>query len=219
VNESQWEKYAALGGVWFVVLAVVSSFIAGAPPDVDDSAQKISDYFNDHAGAIQASQLIGGLSALGLAWWFGSLYRTMTRAEDGRARLSIVALFGLLFAGAMVSVAGAISSAVAMRIDDVGDASPFFYLLTMVLVATAGFGIVIFLGAVCALAYRTKLWPQWINILGWVAALAFLVGTIGTATDTQAFYLFGLIGFLLWSIWILVISVRMWQRPAVAVVS
>jgi hypothetical protein len=45
MDESKWERYAALGGIWFVVLSVISAFLPGTPPKTDDSLVKIANYF------------------------------------------------------------------------------------------------------------------------------------------------------------------------------
>lgn len=212
MNDSKWERYAALGGIWFVVLSVISAFLPGAPPSTDDSIEKIAEYYSDHAGGIQAAQLLTGLALIGLLWWFGSLWRLMVEAEDGRPRMAVVALGGLAVGGAMALASGAVSSTVALQHVEVGGSAKFFYILSVVLIASAGFGIVAHIAAVTSLSYRTNLFAPWINIIGWIAALLFLVGTIGSASDAAAFGFTGLFGFLVWCVWIVVVSLDMWNR-------
>ena len=72
MDDSKWERYAALGGIWFVVLSVISAFLPGAPPSTSDSVGKIVKYFSDHAGTIEVATLLAGLGIVGLFWWFGS---------------------------------------------------------------------------------------------------------------------------------------------------
>jgi hypothetical protein len=212
MNESKWERYAALGGIWFVVLTVISTFLPGAPPSTDDSVEKIAKYYSDHAGGIQAAQLLGGLGLIGLLWWFGSLWRLMVKAENGRPRMAVVALGGLALGAALALASGAINSTVALQHVQVGNGAKFFYILSLVLISSAGFGVVAHLAAVTSLSYRTNLFPPWINIIGWIAALLFLVGTIGSASDAAAYGFTGLFGFLAWCVWIVVVSLNMWNR-------
>ena len=212
MDEAKWERYAALGGIWFVVLSVISAFLPGAPPSTDDSAEKIAKYFSDHAGGIEAAQLLAGLGLIGLLWWFGSLWRLMVKAEDGRPRMTVVALAGLTLGGAMALAGGAITSAVALQHQAVGGGAKFFYILSLVLFASGGFGLVVHIAAVTSLSYRTKLFAPWINIIGWIAALLFLIGTIGSASDAAAFGFIGLFAFLAWCVWIVVVSLNMWNR-------
>jgi hypothetical protein len=216
MDDSKWERYAALGGIWFVVLNVVGAFLPGTPPASDDSAAKIANYFSDHADAIKCATLLLGLGFIGLLWWFGSLYRRMSEAEGGRPRMAVVALAGLALAGSMALVAAAILSTVALRIDDGGVAASakFFYIMQLVLFAVAGFGIVVHIAAVTSLSWRTKLFASWINVVGWIAALFFLIGTLGVVTDASWLGPFGLIAFLTWCVWIIGVSLSMWRQPA-----
>lgn len=211
MEDERWERYAAVGGVVFVVLNVIGALLPGTPPAADDSAVKITKYFQDHTGAIEAAQVFLGVGVIGLLWWFGSLWRMMVRAEDGRPRMAVVALLGLAAAAGLVLLSGALTSTTALRIDEVGGGSRFYYLLSGVVISTAGFGIVAFLGAVCALNYRTKFMPQWITYLGWLVAAGFLAASLGSASDSVAFFVLGFSSFLVWCVWIIGISVVMWR--------
>jgi len=216
MDDVKWERYAALGGIWFVVLSVISAFLPGAPPSTSDSAEKIAKYFGDHAGAIEVAMLLGGLGIVGLFWWFGSVWRLMTDAEGGRPRMAVVALVGLAMGAALALASSAITSTVALQHGDVGTGAKFFYVLTVVLLAMAGFGLVVHIAAITSLSYRAKIFAPWINVIGWLAALLFLIGTIGVASDATAFVFIGLVAFLVWSLWIVVVSLNMWNRAPAA---
>jgi hypothetical protein len=217
VDENTWQRYAALGGIWFVVLSLFGTFLPGAPPSPTDSGAKLFDYFNDHAGGIQAAQFLAGLGLIGLLWWFGSLWRRMATAEAERPRLAVVALAGLAFAGVFALVSGAVASLAAMRINELGPGgAKVFYSLSTVLISTSAFGLVVHISAVSALSYRTKFLPQWIMIVGWLAALGFLIASAGAASDASAFGFIGLFSFLLWCVWIIGISIVMYSDAPAA---
>ena len=216
MDDSKWEKYAALGGVVFVVLNVVSAVTTGSPPD-PSKADKVTKWFSDHTGAIELSQFLGVLSVIALLWWFGSLWRKMAVAEGGRHRLSVVAALALVFGGAMFMAANAMLSATALRLDDAGGGATIFYTLFTVLLSTAGGGVLTFLTAVSVLALRTKMLPAWMAYLGLLSAALFLVATIGSASDSTAFMIFGLLGFITWCVWTLGVSFELWKHPASAV--
>ena len=151
MDESKWERYAALGGIWFVVLNVIAAFLPGTPPSTDDSAEKIAKSFSDHRARSRPPQLLAVLGLIGLLWWFGSLWRLMVKAEDDRPRMAVVALAGLALGGAMALAGGAITSAVALQHQDVGGGAKFFYILSLVLFASAGAGLVVHIAAVTSL--------------------------------------------------------------------
>ena len=215
MDDSRWERYAAAGGFVFVLLGAIGGFLPGTPPAPDDPVE-IGTYFRDHAGAIQANQVMSGFALIGLAWWFGSLFRRMRAAEGGNPRLSVVAVLGLALGGSMAILSGAIASTAALRIDELGDSgAQLFYTLSAVTISSSAFGVVAFLAAVCALNLRAHMFPSWTNIVGWVASAAFLVGGFGAGSDSEALGMIGFMGFLVWSIWILAISVFMWRGTSV----
>lgn len=212
MNDSKWARYAAIGGVAFVVLNVIGAIIGGSPPATDDPAAKITEYFTDKGDALKAALWLGGLGSVALIWWFGSLWRRMSRAEGGAPRLAVVSLAGLVLGGAMFLSSASVNAAAALRLDDIGDGTQFFYTLSVVLLSAAGFGLGIHLLATNGLAYRSKMLPMWLVALGALAGLAFLVsGVIGSSTDGSAAMVVGLIGFVGWSVWILGVSACMWR--------
>jgi hypothetical protein len=212
MDEARWARYAALGGIWFVVLNVIGTFLPGAPPKTTDSALKIAKYFHDHQRGIRVGTLLLGLGLIGLFWWFGSLWRHMVDAEDGRARMAVVALIGLGVAAGLALMSGVVSSTVALQLTSLGTGVKFFYVMSLVLLSAAGFGIVTHIAAVTALSYRTGMFASWVNVIGWIAALLFLISTIGVTTDRNWVGLLGLASFLVWCVWIVVVSINLWQR-------
>ena len=209
-DDARWERIASLGGIAFVVLNVIGTFLPGAPPS-PDNAEDITKFFTDHTGAIQAGQALTGIAAIGLLWWLGSLWRIMSRAEGERPRMALVAAASLALAGALALLSGAINSATALRIKEIGSGAEVFYVLSTVVIATGGFALVAHLAAVASLNFRKHMFPAWITYLGWVAALGFLIGGFGSASDAKVFTIFGIVAFIVWCVLIVSISVLMWQ--------
>jgi hypothetical protein len=212
VNDSKWERTAALGGFVFVILNAVGGFLPGTPPAADDSKEKVFTFFADHESALKWNQVLAGIGAIGLAWWFGSLFRRLRAAEDGNPRLSVAALLGLALGGSMALVSGAIVAATAQRLDNLGpDFTRALFTVASVMLAGSAFGVVIFLGAVCALNLRAKMFPAWTNYVGWLAAAGFLAGSFAAVTDAAAIGALGFLSFLVWCVWILALSTMMWR--------
>ena len=212
MDDKKWEKLAGLGGVAFVVLNIVGSIIQGAPPASGDTNAEVLSWFADNDSAIKISVFLGALSIIGLVWWFGSLWRRMSNAENGNHRLSVVALIGLGGSGAMFAASTAVLAAVAIQVDDVSaDAATFSFVLSSVLLSMAGVFLVTHLAAVNALSLRTRFLPKWVVLVGLLSAGLFVVSIIGTTTDADLLQFFGFLGFITWLIWILGVSAHMWR--------
>jgi len=109
-------RLAAAMGVAFVALSVASTFAAGAPPASDASAAKVAAFFHDHSGGIRAQLLLGALGLAALIWWFGALWRTLSRAEHERPRLAVVAAVGLAVGASLIVPSPATKNATAYNV-------------------------------------------------------------------------------------------------------
>lgn len=206
-QRSQWERSAAAAGFVFVAIGVVSSFLPGTPPASDASAAKVAAYFRDHAGAIEAQQVIGMLGIVALLWWFGSLWGAIDRIEGERPVIAAVAAVSLAVGVAMAVASGAMTATAAMRVGSIGEGSQLLWTLSLVTIASAGFAIASFVGAVCVVNLQGTIAPTWTNALGAIAALAFVVAGVGAGTDASSVNVFGLLAFLVWCGWIVAVTV------------
>lgn len=212
MSDKKWERYAAFGGVLFVVLNVIAAAITGKPPAADDSAAEIAKYIADYHGALRAAAVLGGVGSVGLIWWFGSLWRRMADAEGGHPRLAVVSAVGLTLGGGLFLASTAVAAAAALRIDDLGEGSMIFWVLNLVLLSGAGFGMATHLLATNALAVRTRMFPMWIVAVGMLSGLGFIVSAvIGVSSTSFSASIIGIISFLAWSVWILAVSFTMWR--------
>jgi hypothetical protein len=212
MSDSRFERLSLLGGVVFVVLTVLGAFLPGTPPDPSAPASEIVDYLSDNSGAIGAGSYMGGIGALFLLFWAGSLWRAMSRAEDGSPRLAVVAALGLVLGGAMATATAALFSAFSFQADQLGDQATVYWALLVTLQASAFVGLATQTAAVAALGIRTKFIPAW---LAWGSAAAAILGIIGllaVANDADTWLGFGFATFLVWSVWILCISAVLWRK-------
>ena len=203
-------RFAAAAGVAFVVLTIASTFAPGSPPASDASAAKIATYFHDHSGGIRAQLLLGGLGIAALLWWFGTLWRLLSRAVDERPRLAVVAAVGLATGLALAMLNGVVIGTAALRTIDPAT-TRLFYSFSIVAISAAGFGIGTFLLATSVVTYRTRVTPVWVSCLGFVAGLAFFAGTVGGVTDGHGVVALGLGAFFVWCVWLLAVSATMWR--------
>ena len=111
MDDKGWERYGAVGGIVFVVLLLLSTFMVSQPPHVDASTLKIAKYFLDHPNRILASQMIGAFAVLGFVWFVAHLRTTLKAAEsvsDGLSSLVFGSGIALAALGALASVPNAV---------------------------------------------------------------------------------------------------------------
>ena len=214
MDDKTWERYGALGGIWFLVLGVIGSLLAGTPPGRTDSADEIAVWFLDNDTNIQIGAFLTGIGVIGLAWWFGSLWQAMVRAEDGSLRVAVIALAGFSMSGAMAMGGFAVNAATASGIELVGTGSAFFFGLSSVLYGFAAIGTAIMVLAVSGLVWRTGFLPKWIAEIGVIIAALEIVSALGVATDANFFGLVGFIAFVAWAIWNAIVGWLLYQGQA-----
>jgi hypothetical protein len=212
---TKWERYGALGGILFVVLVIVSIAVTGSTPKSSDSASKILKSFQDHKNGIKVGAFIGGLAAIPLLWWAGSLYARMRRAEDGQTRLALIAVLGLVVAGAGQVGMSAIDATVALTLKTVGaNEAKFFFVLGQGFAGAASIGLTVLTLAVSALAFRTRVFPIWLAWIGVIDAILFLVASYAVATTDDAIGGIGFAAFIVWAIWIIATTIIMFRATA-----
>jgi hypothetical protein len=213
VNQpTKWERYSALGGILFVVLVIVSIIVMGSTPKASDSASKILKSFQDHKDGIKVGAFIGGLAAIPLIWWAGSLYARMRRSEDGQTRLAIIAVLGLVLGGAGQIGMSAIYSTVVLTLKTIGaPQAKFYFILGGGFASAALVGLAVLTLAVSILAFRTRVFPVWVAWVGIIDTLAFIVASYAVATTGDAIGGVGFAAFIIWAIWIILTSVIMFR--------
>ena len=212
LDDKAWEKRAFLGGAIFVVLNVVGGILMGTLPQSGDTDEEVYAWFVDKESGIRTGTLLGAISIIALLLWFGSLWRRMSKAEEGNHRMAVVSLAGLVGGGALFAASASVQSAVAIQIDNLDPADVrFFWVLSAVLLSMSGAFIFAHLFSTSILALRTGFIPKWNALLGFLPAALFLVSTLGAYDDTDLPMITGGIGFITWAIWILAASFNLWK--------
>ena len=210
----KWERYGALGGILFVILVVASIVIPGSPPSTSDSTAKILKYFRDNKDAIEVAAFVGGLAAVPILWWAGSLWARLRRAEGGQPRLALIAVLGLVLGGAGQVVSGAITATVVLQLSGVSaNGTKFFYVLSVGAGSAGSVGLAVLVLATSVLVLRTRVFPGWLGGVGVVDAIAFLVASYRIASTSDAIATVGFVAFIIWALWIIVLSVIMFRTP------
>ncbi len=191
-----------LTGVLFVVLTLASFIIGGEPPDADDPARKVVEFWSDHEGQAIVGSLLAGLAAVSLIFFAASVRRALRRGEDGTGVLSVAALAGGIVAATGIATDAAIRFALGDLAEDIDPIAvqtlnalwaDFFFPMVV------GFATLILATSLAAL--RTRVIPVWLAWVGFLICVVFF---------TPA----GFVAFLVSGLWFVIASVLLWRHEA-----
>ena len=166
---------AALTGILFLVLAMVSTFVMGEPPDPkDDSVQEIVNFYTDNESEIWAATIMQMIATVALVFYGGYLRRLLRVAEGEGRMLSSVALAGITIVAVAIGVDATINVALVEEVDDIDPAAAqaLSALWSNDFIPLA-IGASVFMLAVGLSIVRHGALPKW---LGWVAILFGVIG-------------------------------------------
>jgi hypothetical protein len=220
MSEDAWPKIGASAGIVTAVLLILS-FVLGpteAPPGFNDTAREVQSFLQDNHGKLQTAVALGFATLVAFTWFLGSVFYRL-RAAERDARLSAVALAGglVLVIGATIGTCAQAAAVYhvhtldANTVRGIWDLSVFGFLFF-----TAGFAVLA--GASGALAIHAKALPNWLCFYSvFAAAYAFVVGLVGSFSETGAFSpsdgALGLIVFLAFAVWLLAMGITLVREP------
>jgi hypothetical protein len=206
-SRSTLERLAPLTGVAFVVLFIAAFVISGETPETDDPVGEVRDYWvdNDTENIWSAAFVLWGSV---LAIWFAASLRTALRRSEGEpGRLS-----GLVFAGWTVFAVGALAFAgfgfAAADVADEADVADDVIQTLSILnsdffpILTGGLAVAMLASGIAVLRHG--------GIPRWLGYFALLIGI--TAVTPIGFF-----SFLAAGVWVLIVSVLLYQREGVPI--
>jgi hypothetical protein len=194
-------RAAGLAAVLFVVLILISAFVAGAPPSADASADKIRAFLVDHRSALLISNFLG-LLAIPLVVWFVVVLREVVLGDRLANALGTAAVAGILITAPMAMAGGAISvsplyaDGVAGKLGD--DTVRIVFEAQNLLFASTSAGIVLFAVAAALAIRRSGALPaytMWVGLLAAALNVVAMFSTLSAGASGVGFL--GLIGFAL----------------------
>lgn len=209
------ERWGPIGGIAFVVLSLIATFIAPSPPQASDGADKITAYFVDHRTAILLSGYLNGLSLIPIILFIAALYALLHDAEGAPGRLALMAFGAAILSGTLATLSAIVSSVLAFVGKD-SDAATVrgLYAFSQMTGVFIWFPVAAWLLAASLImlgmagAYR---WIAWLGLLGVIVGLL-----EGASVAKSGFFalgsILGLAAFLLFAIWILATSIVMLMR-------
>jgi len=200
-------RLAALGGIVFLVLSFATFGMAPAPPAFDAPPADIVAWYADDGDGIRAIAVTFAFAVMGLVVWVAGL-RDLIWADGRRTGLAGATTTGVgLVAVCWLATAG-ISSAVAMRIEELGDdVVVFAATIANVLSAAGQMGLVLAIGGLTLAGSACGVLPRWATVIGWIAAAAALVATGGMAIDAEAFSAVVALAWLATTVWVVALTV------------
>jgi len=209
VDGAKLEKWSPLAGVVFVVLAVAGAFLAGSPPKVSDPDLKIVAFTRDNRDELRIASYLAGLGIAFFLFFLGVVWTRLRHAEGGSGRLAGTAGMAGATAAAIAAVGFAISAYGALHPADSADT----YRTATVVFGIFGFAALVFVEAASLVILRTKFLPAWLGWLGLLSALLWLVAGAAVSTEDDTIFALGFAAFLVWALWLLVLSVLLVRTP------
>jgi hypothetical protein len=201
-------RWAALGGVLYVVLFIVGTILlySGAP-DSSSAPAKIISYYSDsgHRDRIGLGWAIGGLGVFFFLWFLSSLRNMVRWHEGGDGFLTGVTTIGGVLYATLALAALAINMGVRTMSDDTYRHTVYPGLIhaaddaSYILHASGGAGAGAMIIAASIAAMRARAWPAW---AAWLGVVAGILGIASILFFTQAAI----------AIWILAVSVFLFLR-------
>lgn len=208
MDETKYQKWGAIAGIEFVVLVLIGAFIGGTPPKLTDSAEKITKYYSDNQDALKVGNILAGLSLIAFLWFLGTLFQRLRAAEGGTGRVAGIALTGGVVVTAIAAVGYAIN-AFGVVYPGQGDGS---FRISTIVFGYLGFPAAALVLGTSIVVMRTKVLPAWVAWLGGINAILWIVGGVVVASTEDAWGYIGFAAFLSLALWIVVVSVLLYQK-------
>lgn len=216
------DRLLMLGGIAFVAFVIAAVISAPELPGSDTTmAEYAAHYAENHNGHIR-STFLSGLSSLAFFVFLGGLFGILRAAEGGPGKISQIVLGSGIAATLMILIAQAVYAATA-TIATVDGIEPSVVRgldsVVPVLILFGGFPRAVFLAAAATVTLQTKVAPRWLGGFGLVVATVNVAGAGGVFDVESIFGLFGFLGIVLFTVWILAASIVLRHRPALLSVS
>jgi hypothetical protein len=202
-------RWAALGGVVFVILFVIGTVLLfdGAPSG-DDPPAKYTAWFSDsgHRDRISTGWILIGLGVFFLLWFIAALRRAVHSIDADGFLTSIVTIGGTVYA-ALALTAVALEQGIRTMSDDTFQHRVYPELIHAaddagwVIHASGAVGMGAMIIAASAAFMSRGVWPRW---AGWVGVIVGVL-SLGSIVFFPQF---------LWLLWVLIVSVLLFLSPA-----
>lgn len=228
MEERTVRRIAALAGIAFVVVLIVSVVLTIGAPMPDKSTAKIVKWFADHRNSVYAAQLFGGLATIAFLWFLGYLYHALSRLMGGGRAVATIMLTSGITTVTVATVSGLAFASLAFLVSRPGGA-PSDDLVHMLPVLNGfstdliGFGLAVLLLAFGLLLGQGALRPRWATWVALVGAAANVIGSLAGVFVSKSgkgnpVGILGLLGLVLFLVTMLAISTGLLSAEEAAAV-
>jgi hypothetical protein len=165
---------AALSGVGFVVLGILSFIVGGEPKSADHPAREVVAFYVDNKDSVQIGAFLG-VPATALLVFFGGYLRRLLRAAAGEGEmLSLISFVGTVIVAVGLAIDTTILIALSESADDIDPtAVQALQALWDNDFVPLALGVLLFLWSTGLSVIRTGVLPKW---LGWVMIALGVIG-------------------------------------------
>ncbi len=209
----RWERYAAAGGILFVVMVVVSILALPENPGSSAPAAELAAYYAGHHGADLVSDYWSFAGSIPFVMFLVALSGRLYRA--GIRTLAFVALGAGLIGEAFELIATAIEFALASSVYKYGspDLVKALYVIASKEFYVSNAFYAFFLAAASIALLRATVLARWVGGIGLAGAAAFILSAASIANPHGPLGIMLLVAEALSLLWILLTSVLMLRRP------
>jgi hypothetical protein len=203
-------RTGAVGGLAFTFLYLLHRLLQGTGPD-SSTAVAVAAYSLAHRGALLASEVAVGLALLAFIGFLAALVPVIWRAGQESLAVAVVISGGVFVAmgfvstaaeTALIGVADSDQPAAVLALDQLQGRTPIVWTITALV-------------AVLSLAIqRTGLVWRWLGVVGLLAAVIFLLGSVVSVLGRTPEQNSSLVGIGLFIVWMLVLSAGLWRSAA-----
>ena len=202
--EERIRKFAPIAGILFPLFIVAGFAIEGSPPDVDEPAAEIVQFYVDNETQTIIATFLAALGIIALLIFAAEL-RTRVR-DAGSQVLATIAFGGAVVCAAGAGVDSALRFALANSAGDTSDeALQAVYAIWSSFFWPMHLGLAVLAAAVGVASIESRMLPMPIVGLGLLAAVLLVIPVLPVA----------LVGIALGALWSIATGIVLLRRPAV----
>ena len=209
--------YAGIISAILVGLSIVLTFVQGAPPALDDPADKVLKFYKENKDMVKFGAILGFLSLVTIPVWYLGLYSALrdrlTTGSDSWPRLGLVALIAT---GAVIAVQTGVILALGLGAKDEFDRAPAVGGALFDIYNGLAAGIAVLFGlaliATGVAVDRAGGYPKWWSTILYVAGIASFISFLAPFIDADVLAYAALITIILFIVFVVVTSMAMLRR-------